>query len=154
MTAFSVDRERAVQEAHAWIGTPYHHRACVKGVGVDCAHLLIGVFHNIGLIEKVDTGHYPIDWHLHQTGERFASFMNDMKLAAEIDGADATLGDIVLFRYGRAYSHCGIMVGGSRIVHAYRPEGGVVEGDMDRHSDLKGRERRYFSCWAASYGRL
>ena len=36
-------RAAVVAEAIAWLGTPYHHRARIKGVGVDCAQLALGV---------------------------------------------------------------------------------------------------------------
>jgi len=29
-------RKQIVEEAHSWLGTPYHHFAMVKGAGVDC----------------------------------------------------------------------------------------------------------------------
>ena len=32
-----------VTEARTWVRTPYHHQARLKGVGVDCAGLVIGV---------------------------------------------------------------------------------------------------------------
>lgn len=32
-----------VEEARKWIGTPYHHQQRLKGVGVDCVGLVIGV---------------------------------------------------------------------------------------------------------------
>ena len=34
---------RVVAEARRWIGTPYHHQARLRGVGCDCAGLIIGV---------------------------------------------------------------------------------------------------------------
>jgi cell wall-associated NlpC family hydrolase len=33
-------REDLVSEARSWIGTPWHHRACIKGVGIDCIRLI------------------------------------------------------------------------------------------------------------------
>lgn len=35
--------------ARSWIGTPWHHHACVKGVGVDCVHLIVGVLDELGI---------------------------------------------------------------------------------------------------------
>jgi hypothetical protein len=37
-------RAAVVKEALTWLGTPYHHHARVKGVGVDCARLLCAVY--------------------------------------------------------------------------------------------------------------
>lgn len=35
----SEQRAAVAQEALAWLGTPYHHHARIKGVGVDCAQI-------------------------------------------------------------------------------------------------------------------
>jgi cell wall-associated NlpC family hydrolase len=35
--------------ARSWLGTPWHHRACVKGVGVDCVYLGVGVLQELGV---------------------------------------------------------------------------------------------------------
>ena len=43
-------RDLVVKEAYSWIGTPYHHQAMIKGVGVDCALILLAVFREAGLI--------------------------------------------------------------------------------------------------------
>ena len=32
-----------VRMARTWLGTPYHHQGRVKGAGVDCGGLVIGV---------------------------------------------------------------------------------------------------------------
>lgn len=42
-------RERIVAEAREWIGTPYMHQARLKGIGVDCVGLPIGVCRALGL---------------------------------------------------------------------------------------------------------
>ena len=53
-------RQRAavVAAARAWIGTPYHHMADIKGVGVDCAMLLVRVYCDLGLVEHFDPRPY------------------------------------------------------------------------------------------------
>lgn len=35
--------DQIVYEARRWIGTPYHHQAQLRGVGVDCVGLILGV---------------------------------------------------------------------------------------------------------------
>lgn len=39
-----------IAAARGWIGTPFHHLGRLKGVGVDCAGLVIGVARDLGLI--------------------------------------------------------------------------------------------------------
>ena len=140
------ERARVVAEARAWLGTPYHHRARLKGVGVDCAQLPIGVWSAVGLIEAFDTGDYPADWHLHRDEERYIGFVR--RYASEIAEASAQPGDLVLFKFGRAFSHGAILVAPGVVVHAVRKEGRVTLGDLGRDVDLIDRPRRYFSFWA------
>lgn len=141
----SSERARVVAEARAWLGTPYHHRACLKGVGVDCAQLPIGVWSAVGLIEAFDTGDYPADWHLHREEERYAGFV--LRFADEIAAGEAQPGDLILFKFGRAFSHGAILVAPGVVVHAVRKDGCVTLGDLDRDADLIDRPRRYFSFW-------
>ena len=136
-------RAAVVAEAIAWLGTPYHHRARIKGVGVDCAQLPIGVYASVGLIEAFDTGDYPPDWHLHRDGERYLSVI--ARLATEIDPADVQPGDVLLFKFGRAFSHGAIVTAWPQVVHANRKDGAVVLGDVTRDADLIGRPLKAFS---------
>lgn len=39
-----------VAEARTWLRTPYSHQGRSKGLGVDCAGLVIGVARNLGLV--------------------------------------------------------------------------------------------------------
>ena len=64
-------REKVIQEARTWLSTPYHHHAAIKGVGVDCAQILIEVYAAAGVVEKVDVGDYPHDWHMHRSEEKY-----------------------------------------------------------------------------------
>jgi NlpC/P60 family putative phage cell wall peptidase len=138
-------RAAVVAEARAWLGTPYHHRALLKGVGVDCAQLPIGVFAGVGLIARFDTGEYPADWHMHKEEERYLGFV--LRFASEIAPEDAQAGDLVLFKFGRAFSHGAIIVAPGVIIHASRKDHGVILDDLDRDIDLTDRPRRYFSYW-------
>lgn len=45
-----ITRAAVVAEAREWLGTPYHHQARLKGVGVDCAGLVIGVARALGIV--------------------------------------------------------------------------------------------------------
>lgn len=57
-------RAAVVAEARTWLGTPYHHEACVKGAGVDCGMLLRAVYIATGVMPKFEVESYPRDWHL------------------------------------------------------------------------------------------
>jgi NlpC/P60 family putative phage cell wall peptidase len=44
-------RDQIVAEARTWLGTPFRHQGRVKGVGVDCVGLAIGVASALGLAD-------------------------------------------------------------------------------------------------------
>lgn len=135
-------RQAVVTEAMSWLGTPYHHHARIKGVGVDCAQLLCAVFEAVGLVQPVDTGFYPVDWHLHHSEELFSGQL--AKYAKQTDAAYAP-GDVALWKFGRCFSHGSIYVGDGLFVHSYLRLG-VIESRADEEP-LQGRESQHWSFW-------
>lgn len=115
-------RAAIVAEARTWLGTPYVPCARVKGAGVDCGQLLIGVFHACGLIPNVDPGPYSPDWHLHHSEELYLGQV--LGHADPVD--DPQPGDIALFQFGRCVSHGAIVVAWPHVIHAYRGQGCVL----------------------------
>jgi NlpC/P60 family putative phage cell wall peptidase len=133
-------RAAVVTEAKSWIGTPFHHEACVKGAGVDCLMLLKGVYTEAGVVRSLKIPHYSADWHLHQNAERYMEGL--LRYAREIDGPPEP-GDIALFRFGRTFSHGAIVTAWPRLVHAYW-QIGVVRGDATLYP-LRRRPARFFT---------
>jgi cell wall-associated NlpC family hydrolase len=153
----SLDRAEVVAAARAWIGTPYHNCADVKAVGVDCGMLLVRVFVDLGLVEPFDPRPYSPDWHLHRSEETYLGHL----LARAQRVVEPEPGDVVLFRYGRCYSHGGIITAapvgdrgysGLTIVHAFHPAKIVLEEEVERNAELAGRlpDARYFTLWSAA----
>lgn len=132
-------RQRIVAEAESWLGTPYHHAAMVKGAGTDCGMMLVAVYHACGLIPAIDPRPYPQDWHLHRDDERYLGWVR--RYGRETDRPLA--GDLAVFRFGRTFSHGGILTGTGEIIHAYVGRG-VVRDRLDC-ADLAGRKVRFFS---------
>ncbi len=145
MATEALIRARIVAEARRWVGTPYHSCADVHGIGVDCGMLLVRVFVDAGLIPAFDPRPYPEDWHLHRSGERYLGLVS--KHCEEV--LEPQPGDIVVFRYGRCFSHGGVVTNLDPItlVHAFQPYGVVFEEEMERNLQLvePRRPRRYFS---------
>lgn len=127
-------------EALSWQRTPWHHRAHVKGVGVDCAQFLIVAFAGAGLIEWFDTGEYPRDWHIHRDRERMVPFVQ--RFCDEVASAPL-MGDIFVCKIGRVYSHAGIVGSWPQAVHADVGAGMVTLCDLDRDVWLNA-PRRFF----------
>lgn len=146
------DTQRAavVAEALTWINTPYHHHARVKGVGVDCAQLLCAVYEACGVVPHIDPGNYAHDWHLHRGEEVFIGWLENVG-AREVQAPERPMpGDVALFRYGRAYSHGGIVVESRvelTVVHAYLMRG-VIRSRLD-DEPLQGRRARFWSVGTA-----
>ena len=141
-------RAAVVAEARSWIGTPYHNCADIRGVGVDCGMLLVRVFVDTGLCPRFDPRPYPVDWHLHRGEERYLGFVFDR--CCEIE--EPQPGDVMVLRYGRCYSHGGIVTKSSplAIVHAYYPARRVLEEAVEHNAVLAdaARRPRFFSLWA------
>lgn len=131
-------RSALVMEARTWLRTPWHHRARVKGAGVDCAQLVNAVYHAVvgTALSEVD---YSIDHFIHREG---GALLPELEAIASIVPS-ARPGDIVVYRFGRAMSHAGIVTAWPDIIHAYRVEGRVVLGDGDG-GRLAGRERCFY----------
>ena len=154
-----MSRARVVAEARSWIGTAYHHMGTLKVTraadgsiidkgGVDCATLLACVFANAGAIAPVEVPYYPLDWHLHRSAERYLETV--LSRAAEISEAAALPGDVVLYRFGRAFAHGAIVVdpGWPSIVHA-PSRSSLVHEDDGMLGELADRPRRFFTLWPA-----
>jgi hypothetical protein len=143
----SAERAAVVAAARRWIGTPYHPGADLFGVGVDCGMLIVRVFVDCGLIAPFDPRPYPQDWHLHRSEEKYLGFV--LARCAETHAPQP--GDLALFRWGRCYSHGGIVSVGAplAVVHAFQPAGRVVEETLARNARLAeaARAPRFFSPW-------
>jgi cell wall-associated NlpC family hydrolase len=145
------ERQAVVAEARSWLRTPYHHMGRVKGGGVDCATLLAEVYARAGVAPALEIPFYPPDWHLHRNAERYLEFI--LGHAQEIAGLPAP-GDVALWRFGKCFSHGGIVVDWPLIIHAYSGKGCVhkaawlsrlSEGRRDRAGAHDARPVRFFT---------
>lgn len=116
--------DEIVGASRAWLGTPYRHLSSTLGAGCDCLGLLRGVWRALYGPEPMTVPNYRADGRdgagLLEAAERWL---------VRADGI--ATGRVVLFRLGRqvAPRHCGIMVSGTRFVHA-QERLGVVEGNL------------------------
>lgn len=134
-----VERAAVVAEARTWLGTPYHVGAKLKGVGVDCAQLLVAVYEALGLVEDVVLEPYNAEWFLHRTDEKFLAGV--AAYCTRVGGLTVPVlpGDLVLFRYGRAVSHGAIAVDSGMVVHAVRQVGRVTLEELGPGAPLAER---------------
>lgn len=117
-----------VAAALGWLGTPYRHRAALKGVGCDCLGLIRGVWRDVTGEDAGPIPPYRADW-------------RDVSAVAELEALAARCltevkqaepGDVLLFRIGPALvpRHCGILVGPGRFIHA-QEKLGVIAGELE-----------------------
>ena len=137
-------RDAIVSEAKTWLRTPWHHRGCVKGAGVDCVFLLVGVYNAVGIadIKDADIPYYPADIMMNRNSETVLEEV--MRRAYEVDAPD--VGDIAVWKFGRIYSHAAIVTAWPEIIHAHRRDGMVVM-DSGCNGELINREVKFFSFW-------
>jgi cell wall-associated NlpC family hydrolase len=112
-----MDRAEVVTCARTWIGTKYQHQARVKGVGVDCAGLVIGVARELGLIAP--------DWDVQgyarqPDGSSLIGWCGESMKAIRRDQMQP--GDVVVVAFDSAPGHMGIvgdyLHGGLSIIHS------------------------------------
>ena len=110
-----MDRQRVIDEAKTWLGTPFLHQAAVKGAGVGCGTLLTCVYgaceFKVPSLEEI--GHFSHDWHLHTREERYLNIIKRFTIETKVPRP----GDIVLFRMGYVYAHSAIVVDWPNVIH-------------------------------------
>lgn len=128
-----------ISAARGWVGTPYHHRARIKGVGVDCGQLVIAALIEAGLMDPFDPGYYTSDWHLHRFEDRYIECVeqhlvrfDESELSVDarmIENSTyaAPSASVIVFRVGRTFSHGGIVSTWPFFIHAYQPSRQVEE---------------------------
>ena len=137
-----VTRQRVISEARTWLETPFAHGQQIKGLGVDCGRLLLGIFANAGVTEPFDLPPYSPAWFMHKDDEIFLACLR--KLGREVDGQRP--GDVAIFRVGRCYSHGGIVtrLEPLTIIHAVHPYGRVVEEVAEINTQLHAKPSLFF----------
>jgi cell wall-associated NlpC family hydrolase len=135
-------RERIAAEALSWLKTPYHECADLKGVGVDCAMLLVRVFDAAGLGPRgFDPRPYNPRFHLHHSDELYLKWLRS---AGAVPVDSPRQGDVALFKFGRCFSHGSIIVDDALgVVHAYVKIG--VTFNRQGEAPLSGRPVQYWS---------
>ena len=109
------DAQQIIDCARTYLGTPFHHQGRLKGVGVDCIGLVVGVAQTLELIDD--------------KGIPLASF--DHADYPPTPAGEYQPADILLFRFHQDPQHVGIVSqlpdGELGIIHCYASIGKVVE---------------------------
>ena len=128
-------QDRIIAEARTWLGTPFQHQGRVKGQGVDCLGLLVGVARHLRLKDGKGTplehhdalayGHYPDAKALQRA---LSQLLHDRRVMPPEQG------NIVLLRidsHARHMAIVGVAEHYKTLIHAYAPARKVVEHRLD-----------------------
>jgi len=124
MTTRTQIRDRALE----WVGTPYHHQACLKGVGADCVGLLRGVFIETYGYDPEKPPTYSPAWGESTKDELLLQAAG--KYLTPVSGLNWGVSDVLVFRIRNAASakHCAIVVGDNKMIHAVSGRAVFVAG--------------------------
>jgi cell wall-associated NlpC family hydrolase len=100
-------REKVIAEAKTWQGTPFRDSARIKGTGVDCGQYVCAVFEAVGLAPHIVTPRYNLQFMLNRSDEWYIETL--LQYSDEISASEAKMGDVVVLKWGRCYSHGAIL---------------------------------------------
>lgn len=133
-------RAALIEEARSWLGTPYHYRAAVKGVGCDCVGF-------INALRSWATGEPLLPMPPYSPDFAAQADHEPLRAAAvrhlvPVQIGQEQPGDVLAFRWLRsaAVKHAGVLVTGDRMIHADM-RSGVVEVSVEswrRHGNVAG----------------
>lgn len=112
------DADRIVAIARSWLGTPYHHQASRRQVGVDCLGLIRGIYYSLYGYEPEPPPPYSADWAEARREETL--LLAARRHLIEIVPHAAVPGDILAFRWraGLPAKHLAILSAPGRFIHA------------------------------------
>lgn len=119
-----VTRAQVVAEARTWLGTPYVHQGRVKGEAADCAGVILGVAHALGL---TDFEHLAYD----RVPDGSLLSVCEAQMT-RILPAHARGGDVLVFKFEHWPTHLAFLTEPGVVLHAYMPRRRVVEHRMER----------------------
>lgn len=128
--------EDIVAEARTWLDTPFHHQGRMKGIGADCAGLLIGVANSLKLMAHDVRGYSRIP------DGRMLQVECDRAML-RVPRGQVRAGDALLFRMGRYPQHLGFVTAAEAgeprsFIHIYSEDRGCC---IEHIVDAKWRRR-------------
>lgn len=117
--------------AKTWIDTRYHNQACIKGVGVDCFYLVVGVARELGLSAEFDQREHEFKGY--KRPDSVVLLRGSDEFMTRIPIAQAGIGDVYVMTFETDPTHFAIISNADpiRIIHAYAQVRKVVEHGVD-----------------------
>lgn len=109
------NQKKLIEEIKEWRGTPFRHFAGVKKAGADCIHFVFNVYENIGAVPNATKfiPWYSYDWCHHTSEQKLYDGLSKHPSFVEVNYTDPKNGDMILYQFGKAASHCGIYFNGN-----------------------------------------
>lgn len=104
-------KNKIVEEAMSWLGTPYKYAGSEKGKGTDCSGMVLRVYEDVAGLK------------LPRNSKKQSEFCRRLKRK------DVRPGDLVFFATGKdkgTVSHVGIMVDDNQFIHASTKKGVIL----------------------------
>lgn len=112
-------RAAILSAARRWIGTPYRHQGCRRGVGCDCLGLIAGLWGEVfGAVPAYDRT-YSADWA--ESAGGLEPLLAACRARCQTMPPDAMRpGDLLAFRFAPhvAAKHLAILTGAETMIHA------------------------------------
>lgn len=111
---------RIVEEARLWLGTPWHHNARLRGVGVDCVQFAMAVLEACGAPKKSYDNYYR-----QPKGNSLLDAIDELSYSSRTEEIKA--GCILIFEIAGVPHHVAIATSETTMIHADQRVGKVVE---------------------------
>jgi hypothetical protein len=123
-----IERIEIINKEREYLGTRYRHQGRLKGVGVDCAGLVICTLKELNLTDydKTDYGRVPNGLEMQKLLFDRTDYVDSLD--------DAIDGDIILMRFEKDPQHLGFYVKINNIpgiIHSHAGAKKVVEHNLD-----------------------
>jgi cell wall-associated NlpC family hydrolase len=138
-------RAAVVEEAFSWlrpVPTKFHLGSCTKGVGVDCARLVVACYAAAGVALDLQLPeHTSRSWFLHREDSRFI----DRVRAFGHEVEKPLTGDLVIWKIGMSWAHGAIVIDWPTAIQA-KWNSGVQLVDCSQ-KELATLPHLFFSPW-------
>lgn len=121
-------REQVCDVALTYLDTPFHHQGRLKGVGLDCAGLVVSVAKECELYKGkvIDMSNYSM---IPDGKSLMATLIRGTSKQKSFD--ELKIGDILLMNFLRNPQHLAIYMPNNKIIHSYSTAGKVIIHDFD-----------------------
>lgn len=143
-------RQIIIATAKSFLRTKYHHMGRRRGVGIDCATLILECAIAAGIVPADEQlPHYPFQWCMNGSTESLINFIK--RFCPEFDGPPKPA-SLVVWQMGRTFSHGAIVVDWPKCIHANVQSGCEwMDAEADQRFARMGdapRPKKFFDHWA------